>query len=517
MNKIFNIYYFVFLITMGLAAEAVGQSDSLPSLKSPYHAVLTHLHFLQADNYAPAKSAMVIPPAYRDGNEQKDAVRLKRIMDGRGLYVLMSELPAKQSYTDSTSDRHVYTLFPKRLPAIYLERIDGRWYYSEETMDRLDQLYEETFPYGVDRLVDMFPAHEGKHFLGLSPWQWLGLPVLLILSFLVYWLARWILRPVVALIRRLIVTRFPLQKEEMSKIVHLLGLIAALRLIQIFLPALQLPVKFAEFLIILAKIGQTVFVVWLIIKVVDVVNRYLEEVVSRTESKVDDQLLPIIIKTFKILIIVGGLVQIMRLFGVNVAAIIAGLSLGGLALALAAQDTVKNFIGSLMIIMDRPFQVGDYVSVDGLEGTVVEVGFRTSRVQKVDFSVISIPNGQLADARVTNLGVRPRRMISMKLGVQYNTPPEKIEEFIAGIKQIVIEHPQTANEPLYVFLNDFAASSIDVFFRCYIEVLTYPEELQVREEVLFKVLRLANSIGVSFAFPSTSLYVETLPEKAGDL
>lgn len=498
------------------SANLAAQTDSLPSLKSPYHTVLTHLHYLQAENYDPSKSSQAIPPGYRDGNEGQDAVRLKRIMDGRGLHVLMSELPAKQDYTDTTSKRHVYTLFPKRMPAIYLERVDGRWYYSEETMDRLDQLYAETFPYGVDKLVDMFPAHEGKQFLGLSPWQWLGLPLMLVLAFFMYWIARWVLRPIVSLIRRLIVNKFPLHREEMSKIVHLLGLIAALRLIQIFLPALQLPVKFAEFLIILAKIGQTVFVVWLVIKIIDVVNRYLEEVVSKTDSKVDDQLLPIIIKTLKIIIIVGGLVQIMRLFGVNVAAIIAGLSLGGLALALAAQDTVKNFIGSLMIIMDRPFQVGDYVSVDGLEGTVVEVGFRTSRVQKVDFSVISIPNGQLADARVTNLGVRPRRMISMKLGVQYNTPPEKIEEFVAGVKQIVIEHPQTANEPLYVFLNDFAASSIDVFFRCYIEVLTYREELQVREEVLYKVLRLANGIGVSFAFPSTSLYVETLPEKAGD-
>jgi MscS family membrane protein len=297
----------------------------------------------------------------------------------------------------------------------------------------------------------------------------------------------------------------------MSKVVHLLGLILALRLIQIFLPALQLPVQMAEFLIVGARIGQTVFVIWLILNLLNIVQRYLKEVVARTESKVDDQLLPIVTRTVRIIIFVGGFVQILRLFDVNVAAIIAGLSLGGLALALAAQDTVKNFIGSLMIIMDRPFQVGDFVLTDGVEGTVVEVGFRTSRIQTIDTSIISIPNGRLADSRVTNLGVRPRRIINLSLGVQYNTPPERIEAFIAGLKQIVDDHPKLSQEPVYVHLNNFAASSIDVLFRCYIEVLTFPEELAVREEVMFLILRLAKDVGVSFAFPSTSIYVESLP------
>lgn len=498
---------------MLVGAAAQPKWDSIPSLKSPYHTLLTHLDFLQEGNYDPAKSALAIPPAYRNGQEEEMAIRLKRILDGRGLYVLMSEVPAVPDYRDTLTKRNVYTLFPNKLPSVYLQKVGDSWYYSGETLEQLDQLYRETFPYGVDQLVDMFPPTEGRHYLGLTRWQWLGLVLLLGLAFVLYWLGRILLRPIVALIRRIVVERFPLTEDEMKRLVHLLGLIVSLRFIQIFLPALQLPVRIAEFIIVGSRVGQTIFIVWLVLKLLDITHRYLSEVVAKTESKVDDHLLPILTRSLRVLILIGGFIQVLRLFEVNVTAIIAGVSLGGLALALAAQDTVKNFIGSIMIILDRPFQVGDFISTGGLEGTVVEVGFRTSRIQMVDTSIISIPNGQLADSRVTNLGVRPKRIINIKIGVQYNTPPDRIEAFIEGLKKIINDHPQLSHEPVYVHLNDFAASSIDILFRCYIEVLTFAEELQVREQVLFSVLRLAKELGVSFAFPSTSLYVESLPER----
>jgi MscS family membrane protein len=310
-----------------------------------------------------------------------------------------------------------------------------------------------------------------------------------------------------------VVHKFPLQQDEMRRLVHLLGLIAAFRLVQIFLPALQFPVSVSEFTILGLRIAQTVLAVLLMLAASKFLHRYLQMVVEKTETKTDDQLLPIGIKLLKAGIILFGLFHALSLMNVNVTAIIAGVSIGGLALALAAQETIKNFIGSLMIIIDKPFQVGDYIATGDLEGTVTEVGFRTSRIMMIDTSIISIPNGQLADSRVTNLGVRPMRMISMNLGVMYNTPPDKIEEFIEGIKAIVFEHPVMADEPLYVHLREFANSSINVFFRGYIKVLTFPEELVIREQVMFSILRLARRIGVSFAFPSTSIYVEQMPKK----
>lgn len=514
MKKIINVKSLV-LLAYGLFGFGTlnGQPDSLPSLKTPYHTMYTHLHFLQEENYNPQKSAIVIPPEYRNGSEVARAIRIKRIMDGQGLYISLGDIPATANYRDTLAHRNIYKLFPGRMPAMYLEKIDDKWYYSIETMERLDQMYSSTFPYGVDKLVDIVPAHDSEKYFGLTIWQWIGLPVLLVMAFIMYWIARWIGIPVVSLLRRLILHKFQLTKDESYKLVHLIGLIAAVRLIQIFIPALQFPVKFAEFLIITTHIFQAGVMIYMAFKIVAIADRYLTTLVEKTEHKMDDQLLPIFTRTLKIAIIVLGLVYILRLFNVNVAAIIAGLSLGGLAIALAAQDTVKNFIGSLMIITDRPFQVGDYVSTPEIEGTIVEVGFRTSRVQKIDTSIITIPNGRLADSSVTNLGVRPKRIINLKLGVMYDTPPDKIEQFIEGLRKIILDEPKLSDEPMYVHLNDFAASSIDVMFRCYIDVLTYPEEMQVREEVMFKILRLAESIGVSFAFPSTSVYLEKMPDK----
>ena len=193
---------------------------------------------------------------------------------------------------------------------------------------------------------------------------------------------------------------------------------------------------------------------------------------------------------------------------VNVTALIAGVSIGGLALALAAQDTVKNLIASALIFVDKPFQIGDYVIAGGQEGTIVEVGFRSTRIQQVDTSIITIPNGTIANMPITNLGVRQSRLFNIMIGVTYDTPPEKIEAYIGQLKELVLNHPRTKNEPFYVHLREMAGSSINIMFRCYIDTTAFPEELQIKEEIYLEIIRIAQQLGVNFAFPSQSIYIE---------
>jgi MscS family membrane protein len=207
-------------------------------------------------------------------------------------------------------------------------------------------------------------------------------------------------------------------------------------------------------------------------------------------------------------VIIGTIVQILSLMDVNVTALIAGISIGGLALALAAKDTVSNLIGSIMVFMDKPFQIGDYIEIGSMGGTVKEVGFRSTRIQTKDTSIISIPNGNIANTALTNKGVRVFRLFETMLGVTYDTNPDLIETFIEKLKKMIIDDPRVTNDDFYIALNGLGPSSLDILFRVYLNTSDYAGEIKIKEDLILNILRMAEELGVSFAFPSTSVYIE---------
>ena len=259
------------------------------------------------------------------------------------------------------------------------------------------------------------------------------------------------------------------------------------------------------------RIVMTVFIAVLLFRFTNVLRVYLESLAEGTESKMDDQVLPLIDKTLKIIIVVGALIQILSLLHVNIAAIIAGVSIAGLALALATQDSVKNLIGSLMIFLDKPFQINDFVEIDGKYGTVEEVGFRSTRIRTVDTSLISIPNGSLSNLMIWNMGIRFFWLFDTKLSITYDTPPELIEHFTDQVERIIRMHPMAADENYIVRFSEFGDSALHIQLRAYFRTNDYLEELKIREEFLLSIMRLADTLGVEFAFPSRTLYVDSFP------
>ena len=251
-------------------------------------------------------------------------------------------------------------------------------------------------------------------------------------------------------------------------------------------------------------------------RVIEVIMLYANKYTKATDSKLDEQLMPIIQRSMQGIVIIGGIIQSLRIFEVDVTALIAGLSIGGLALALAAQDTVKNLFGSLTIFLDRPFQIGDWINFSGINGTVEEVGFRSTRVRTFEGSLVYVPNGKLADMIVKNYGLRVYRRFRTTLNITYNTPTQKITPFIDGLKEIIYQHPATLNDRSQVAVSGLNASSIDIIFHTFLDVPGWPEELQAKQEALIAILDLAQLLGVSFAFPSTSIYVENMPTE-GDI
>ena len=192
--------------------------------------------------------------------------------------------------------------------------------------------------------------------------------------------------------------------KKILKIAHAISMLFLVWFARLFVPVLQLPIALAEWSILGLNIFITVIVVILLLRVVSLVVDYASKFVEQTESKMDEQLMPIINRLVQVIIILGGLIEIFKLLNVNLTALIAGVSIGGLALALAAKDTAANLIGSAMIFFDRPFQIGDYIVGSGFEGTIVEVGFRTTRIQQIDTTITSVPNGSIANMVIANKG-----------------------------------------------------------------------------------------------------------------
>src|SRR4030065_150851 len=213
------------------------------------------------------------------------------------------------------------------------------------------------------------------------------------------------------------------------------------------------------------------------------------------------------------IVIFGGLLKLLTLFGVDPVTVIAGASIGGIAIALASQDTVKNFIGTIMIFVDKPFHIGDWIEAGTVVGTVETVGFRSTTVRAADTTVFQIPNSQLSEMVVNNKGLRSFRRYTTNLGIRYDTPSELIEVFVLGIRRIIELEPSTRTEEFNVEFAGFAESSLSILLNVYFVNLDWADEQTSKHILHMKILKLANSLGVGFAFPSSTLMIEQIIDK----
>ena len=506
--------YLLLLFTVFFFANAYLQEQQAPplTLESPYNTMLVHLYYLQPDSYQPALAAKTMNVA-DSVQAERLAIQLKQVLDGRGLYVHLNLIPQDSNFVDSTSQRNYYTPFPQMLPAVYLEKIGEQWFYSASTVKAIPGLFDELYPFGTEFLVNLFPDGAHSKFLGLATWQWAGIGLLIILTWLLQFIGARLMRPLVRWLARSEYSSPVEDKNMLWRVARLFSFIILLWLIKSILPLLQLSVKANSFVIDGLEIARIIFWVLLGLSIIDVIMQYAFRYAMSTEHKLDEQLIPILRRILKILVVVVGLIYVLQLLQVNVTALIAGVSIGGLALALAAQDTVKNLIGSAMIFFDKPFQIGDWVSAGGNEGEIVEVGFRSTRIRTVDTTIIAVPNNVIASGAVTNMGVRTMRVFSVKLGVTYDTPPLLLEKFIEGLKQLIESHPKAKKDNYLVHFNSFGDSALQIFFRTHLFTTSYPEELKLKEDLAFGILKLAEALGVRFAYPTQTLFIEEIPGK----
>lgn len=512
MIRSITVLLLIFLASVTMHAQSLA-NDSV-NLRSPYNTILSHLHFLQYDTYQPELAAKTIRAENPD-EAQSLAIKLKQVLDAKGLYIDLETLPKDPEYIDSLTKQHRYILFPSLYPDIYVERIDGHWQYSRRTAIAIPGIHSQIFPFGSDLLMNMFPPGFGQRQVGvLQMWQIVGIFLFVVLIVIVHGLLSIFLQWLIVRFEKRF-NQFKSSAKTLKKTARPFSLFLITIMVIPFEPILQLPVGISRWVVLAIKALTPFFLTLTLYRAVDILGEYLSRLAERTENKLDDQLVPLVRKALKVFVIIIGGIYILQNLDFNVTALIAGISVGGIALALAAQDTLKNFFGSLMIFLDKPFHIGDWINFGGVDGMVEEVGFRATRVRTFHNSLVYVPNGKLADMTIDNYGLRMYRRFSTKLALTYDTPTPLIQSFVDGLKEIVKNHPKTRKDYYEIHLNDLNSHSIDILFYIFFHVPSWSEELKARHEVISAVIDLAQSLGVRFAFPTQTIHVEDLPGQKG--
>ncbi|MBR9997715.1 MAG: mechanosensitive ion channel [Cyclobacteriaceae bacterium] len=511
-KKAFYLFWLVSL-SFGYASGKEELSDtSRLALENPYQAVYTHLEYLSENNFHPEiASQAFIQEGVTPQKAKSAALKMKQILNGEGIYIEMDLIPRNPDFLDSASNRNRYIL-TSSYPEIYLIKSGNKWIYSKASIDHIDRIHKRVFPFGSDKLLEILPRLGQTRILGLHTWQIFGILIIIVLSFIVHMIFSLLFEKIIIVL---------LNRYGYREIVH--GLIKPIAkpisylvifpILIILVPVLQLPVLLAKYIILALKALWPVFLTIVFYKLVDVFGEYMFKVAKRTESTLDDQLVPLIRKILKTFVIVIGVMFVLINLEISIIPFITGLSIGGLAFALAAQDTIKNFFGSLMIFIDKPFQVGQWITSGDIDGEVEEVGLRSTRVRTFRNSLIYVPNGILADRTIDNHGMRTYRRFYTTLAITYDTPPRLIEVFLEGLKRIVEEHSHTRKDKYHIFLNDFGGSSLNIMFYIFFNAPNWALELQYRHEIILKILGLAEKLNVRFAFPTSTLHMETFPDK----
>jgi len=358
-------------------------------------------------------------------------------------------------------------------------------------------------------LIAAMPEWFTDEYLGIEVEQYIGLGVLAVVATLLHFA---LLRVIALVVRRRYVgedlTFWDRERRLLNRSILLLAVGVTLLVgfpILDFDPDVENVVNQATSLI--AAVAMMLVAFRGIVILVDVLARRASE----TETMLDDSLVPLLRTSMRLFVMIVGILFVLQNLDVNVSSLVAGLGLGGLAIALAAQDTVRNLLGGLTIFADKPFEVGDWVVAEGIEGTVETVGFRSTRVRTFYNSLVSVPNGKLMDAGIDNMGQRRWRRYKTTLGVGYHTTPDQMQAFVEGIRAIIQANPGMRQDYYIVEFHGFGATSLDVLVYCFIDARDWTEELRTRHVLNLDIMRLAESLQVDFAFPTQTVHIAETP------
>ena len=279
----------------------------------------------------------------------------------------------------------------------------------------------------------------------------------------------------------------------------------------------------ADIIILIEKINRTfitIFIFWLLLQLIVPFSF----VIKKFEEQLTTALIDWTLKGLKILVIIIGIVAVLELWGIKVGPIIAGLGLLGVAVALGAQDLFKNLISGIMILMERRFKIGDVIHIAGeAEGIVEQIGFRSTLIRQFDSNLVMVPNFKFAEQSVTNYSRRISRRIRWIIGLEYRTTVEQLKNMRNQIKEFIDKDKNFKNDDKsyfsssFVRIDSFSDSSIDMLVQCFTNVTNWNEYIKVKETLAITIKEIVENEKAGFAFPSQSLYLESLPDNVPEV
>ncbi len=359
-----------------------------------------------------------------------------------------------------------------------------------------------------------------------------GIPLkLVLLSFLVllftFAVKRFIVNRLLGLMDKLVLkTSTEWDDELIKQAKRPIGWLVVIIGVWVAIGVLNLPSEPFDFPVAVNRGGRIAIILiitWFFFRAMDTINRVLRIKAADPDHWMDTGLVPLFIISLKVM---GGIlfvVLIAQNLGYSVSGLVASLGIGGIAVALAAKDTLANFLGSLMLMIDRPFKLGQWIrDKDGkFEGVVEEIGFRTTRIRTFEKTIEVIPNDRLANIVVENMDRRKDRNINMRrvkmmIGLEYKTTADQMEQAVEDIREILKTSPSVDQRQILVYFNDFGESSLNIFVYYYAATTSWEKWLEIKQEINLKIMRKLAERGLAIAFPSQSIYMEKTGGQPGE-
>ena len=341
--------------------------------------------------------------------------------------------------------------------------------------------------------------------LHVELWQWIALLALVLAAWLLSWLAERITtRLLGAFARR---TPTPLDDRILEALAGPLRLLAAVGVVAAGILALHLAAPARDFFFALGKGFSLVAVGWLGFRLVDVSGESIHHHLVARGQMAATAIVPLGRRTAKVTLAALVFLAVLDDLGVNVAALLAGLGVGGLAVALAAKTTVENFFGGVTVVADRPVSVGDFCRFGEQVGTVEDIGLRSTRIRTLDRTVVTIPNSSFSQLDLENYSRRDRIWYHPTIGLRYETTPDQLRYVLVEIRKMLYSHPEVHPDPARVRFTGFGAYSLNLDVFAYVNVTDYSEYLEIAEDLNLRIMEIVNRAGSGFAFPSQTMYV----------
>lgn len=520
MKRYIAFYFFIIVSLFSITAFAeqnIDKTQQVPdTLISPVNTFTTFTEAMQAVADGQTKQ---ISRAVSTFDLSNVAVVIQSEKGAELAYSLYSIVQLSQIKTAEITQQNNRVVL-KRYPQGVIEIVkveDGRWLFSQTTLAIVPAILEtllaessasesmdvyKSLPLNIT-IKAMVPDVLKEGFI-LEYWQWIGIFIVIVLGSVLDKTVAWLLAKNVVRWKR----KHSEYEGLDETILRPLGLMVMALIWWFGLGALGLPDGALVVLSVAVKLLVSLSAVWSAFRLVDMFYVLLLQKANKTENKFDDLLVPMISKSLKVFVVVIGAIFTADNLNIDVTSLLAGLGLGGLAFALAAKDLLGNFFGSLTVLLDRPFHIGDWVIIGDVEGSVEEVGFRSTRIRTFYNSLITLPNSNLTTTTIDNMGARRYRRMKTMLGLTYDTAPEKIDAFCEGVRELVRLHPYMRKDYFQVYFNQYNAASLDILVYVFWETPDWNTELRERHRFLLDILRLAKQLDVEFAYPTQTLYLK---------